>query len=62
MRMKKVIEFLLAIDPNRISVLEKCLNDEKRIQMHYRAQLFMMIEEYLGCKPFFDRNLLSLVD
>ena len=24
MRMKKVVEFLLALDPNRVDVLEKC--------------------------------------
>lgn len=37
LRMKKVIEFLLALDPNRVDVLEKCMNSEKRIQLHYRT-------------------------
>ena len=36
-RMKKVVEFLLALDPNRTNVLEKCMNDEKRIQLYYRS-------------------------
>ena len=31
-RMKKVIEFLLRLDPNRNNVLDRCLNDEKKIQ------------------------------
>ena len=60
--MKKVIEFLLKLDPNSNNVLERCVNDEKKIQHYYRAQMFLMIEKYLGCKPFFDRILTRLVD
>jgi homoaconitase/3-isopropylmalate dehydratase large subunit len=36
-KMKKVIEFLLRMDPNRHNVLDRCLNDEKKIQLYYRA-------------------------
>lgn len=60
--MKKVIEFLLKLDPNSNHVLERCVNDEKKIQNYYRAQMLLMIEKYLGCKPFFDRILTRLVD
>lgn len=60
--MKKVIEFLLKLDPNRANVLERCLNDEKKIQNYYRAQMLLMIDKYLDCKPFFDRILTRLVD
>jgi len=62
LKMKKAIEFLLKLDPNRANVLEQTLAKEERIQAYYRAQLHLMVDTHLGCKPFFDRTLTRLVD
>ena len=60
--MKKVIEFLLKLDPDRSEILAKFQKDEKRLQDYYRARLFPTLDNNLACKPFFDRNLNRLVD
>ena len=62
LKMKKAIEFLLKLDPNRGNVLEQTLANEARIQAYYRAQLHLMVDTHLGSKPFFDRTLTRLVD
>ena len=60
--MKKSIEFLTQLDPNAIQVFINCNFDEKQIQKNYRLLFFLLIEKYLGCKPYFDRLLNKTVE
>lgn len=62
LKMKKVIEFLLKLDPDRAEVLAKFGSHEKKIQEYYKARLPPMLDAHLSCKPYFDRNLTRLVD
>ena len=67
-KMKKVIEFMLALDPKKAEVIKKHYRvpythwgTEKLIQNYYKSQFFNFLEMYIPYKPFFDRILTSLV-